>query len=83
MVPSLSSIKDTWETTTNYDSTALQLLVAVAAAVLGGAITWELSDAWEQLFGYSSLMTVLTTFIVFFTIYFCLSYAVARTSIVD
>ena len=79
MVPSLTSIRNAWATTTTYDSLWLKLLVVAAAAAFGWVITWELSEAWEQMFGYSSAMTIFTTYIVFFTLYFCFSYVVTRT----
>lgn len=81
MAPSLSSIKNTWVATTSHDSTLLQIFTLIAAAAFGVPISWELSEVWTRMFGYSSIMTGIITYVVYFTLYFCLSYVVTRTSI--
>lgn len=78
MVPSLASIKDVWAATTNHESIWLKFIIITATAVLGWTITWQLTEVWEQMFGYSSLMTYSTGLFVFLTLYFCLSYVAAQ-----
>gem|GEM_PF-4406680 len=60
---------------------SILIFTLISAALFGLPISWELSEVWTQMFGYSSIMTGLTTFIVYFMLYFCLSYVVTRTSI--
>lgn len=75
--PALESLKETWNTVISFDSVRIWLLVVGAAGGVGPFISWELSELWEHLFGYSSAMTVLTTIIVLLLSYFCLSYIVS------
>ena len=69
-----NSLKDTWRTATSFDSVWVWLPVVVVAGGVGLFISWELSRLWEHLFGYSSVLTVLTAIIVPLLSYFCLSY---------
>ena len=73
----LESFKETWSTVTSFNSVWVWLLVVGVAGGVGLFISWELSQLWEHLFGYSSVMTVLTTIIVLLLSYFCLSYLVS------
>ena len=75
--PALESLKETWSTVTSFNSVWVWLLVVGIAGGVGLFISWELSQLWEHLFGYSSVMTVLTTIIVLLSSYFCLSYLVS------
>ena len=77
MSPVLESLKETWSTVTSFDSVKVWLLVVGIAGGVGLFISWELSQLWEHLFGYSSIMTVLTTITVLLLSYFCLSYLVS------
>jgi uncharacterized membrane protein len=76
-VPVLDSLKETWSTVTSFNSIQVWLLVVGVAGGIGLFISWELSQLWGQLFGYSSVMTSLTTIIVLLLSYFCLSYLVS------
>lgn len=76
-VPVLDSLKETWSTVTRFNSIGVWLLVVGVAGGIGLFISWELSQLWEQLFGYSSVMTSLTTIIVLLVSHFCLSYLVS------
>jgi hypothetical protein len=73
----LESLKETWSTVTSFNSRRVWLFVVGIAGGVGLFISWEVSQLWEQMFGYSSVMTVLTTIIVFLLSYFCLSYLVS------
>jgi hypothetical protein len=73
----LESLKETWSNVTSFNSVLVWLLVVVVAGGVGLFISWELSELWEHLFGYSSVMTVSTTIIVLLLSYFCLSYLVS------
>ncbi|SFS92194.1 hypothetical protein [Halostagnicola kamekurae] len=80
MMTSLTEVKNMWSTTTDYNSPWLKLFSVIATVVVGWAISWELSGAWEEMFGYSSVITVLTTILVLLTLYFCFSYVITQTS---
>ncbi|MFQ3293102.1 MAG: hypothetical protein ACI8VE_000158 [Natrialbaceae archaeon] len=77
MSSTLESLKETWSTVTSFNSVWLWLLVLGVAGGVGLFISWELSQLWEHLFGYSSVITVLATIIVLLLSYFCLSYLVS------
>lgn len=62
---------------TSFESTRLQLLVIGIAGVVGVFVSWEVSELWTRLFGYSDVLTYLTTVGVFLVLYFSLSYAVS------
>lgn len=83
MAASLTEAKNMWSTTTDYNSPWLKLLSVIATVVAGWAISWGLSGAWEQMVGYSSVITALTTILVLLTLYFCFSYVITQTSILN
>jgi len=74
--PTLESLKETWGRVTSFNSVWVWLFVVGIAGGVGLFISWELSELWEQRFGYSSVMTVFTTILVLLLLYFCLSYLV-------
>jgi hypothetical protein len=71
------ALKETWIAVTSFESTKLQLLVIGIAGVVGVVVSWEGSELWTRLFGYSDVLTYLTTVGVFLVLYFSLSYAVS------
>jgi len=69
MFPSLDTLRETWADSTDFDSTRRKLAVACVTGVVGCAVSWELAALWESLFGYSSFVTVTSTFVVFYCLY--------------
>jgi hypothetical protein len=72
----LESLKETWSNVTSFNSFWVWFLVFGVAGGVGLFISWELSELLERLFGYSSVITFLTTMLVLPLSYFCLSYLV-------
>lgn len=68
------SLAETWTAATSFESTRVHAAVLVATIVCSFPVTWELSELWEQEFGYSSLATVVTTIVVFFAVYAVFGY---------